>query len=158
VGFETEVRRLIPAVAGPGQRADDALEVPLHRDGLPGELAAVRMREARAGFCLELVTRQVLWAKSERILEVAREMGGALARDPIDEIERDVVKLGITEMVDGAPDVVGTRAPLEHREQVRPEALRSERDPRDAGGAQRARECGSDRLGVRLHRQLFSGG
>ena len=38
--------------------------------------------------------------------EVALELGGALARDAVDEIERDVVEPGITKSVDGTPDVV----------------------------------------------------
>ena len=53
-----EVRRLVPAVARSGERLDDALEVVLHRLGLPLELRAVRVREARAGLGLELVARR----------------------------------------------------------------------------------------------------
>ena len=53
-----EVGRLVPAVAGPGQRLDDPLEVVLHRVGLTLELFAVRVREARSGLRLELVAGQ----------------------------------------------------------------------------------------------------
>ena len=61
-------------------------------------------------------------------------------------------------MVEGAPDVLGTRSALEHLEQVRPEALRAERDPRHAGAAQEAGELRRHRLGVRLDRYLVRPG
>ena len=123
-----EVRRLVPAVAGPGQRLDDALEVALHRLGLTSELIPEGMCEARPRLGLELVAGEVLGLERDRLVEVALEVGGALARDPVDEIERDVVESGITKTVDGAPDGVRPRAPLERREQLRLEALRAERD------------------------------
>ena len=39
-------------------------------------------------------------------MEIGLEVGGLLARDAVDEIERDVVNSGITKSVDGASDVV----------------------------------------------------
>ena len=77
----------------------------------------MRVGEARARLGLELVAGEVLRPERERLVEIAVEVGGALARDPVDEIERDVVEAGIAENVDGAADVVGLRAPLEHGEQ-----------------------------------------
>ena len=133
-----EVRRLVPAVAGAGQRGDDALEVVLHRVGLPAELLSPGMGEARPRLRLELVAGQVLRLERERVAEVGFEIGGALARDPVDEIERDVVKSGITKMMHGAPDVVRTGNALEHAQQLRAEGLRAERHARDARAAQRA--------------------
>ena len=59
----------------------------------------------------------MLRLERERLGEVALEVGGALARDAVDEIERDVVESGITKTVHGATDVVGPRAPLEHVQQ-----------------------------------------
>jgi hypothetical protein len=50
VARAAEVGGLVPAVAGAGERLDDALEVILHCIGLPLELLAVSMGEARAGF------------------------------------------------------------------------------------------------------------
>ena len=63
--LEAEVRGLVPAVAGRAERVDDLLEVALHRVGLPRELVAVRVREARPGLRLELVARQVLRLERE---------------------------------------------------------------------------------------------
>ena len=41
------------------------------------------------------------------VREVRLEIGGALARNAVDEIERDVVEPGITESMDRPSDVVG---------------------------------------------------
>ena len=70
----------------------------------------------------------MLRLEREGVREVQLEVGGALARDAVEEIERDVVKSGITESVHRAPDVVGCCLALEHVEQLRPERLRAERD------------------------------
>ena len=67
----------------------------------------MRVREARTRLRLELVAREVLRLERERLGEVALEVGGALAGDPVEEIEADVVESGITKSVHGAPDVVG---------------------------------------------------
>ena len=80
----------------------------------------------------------MLRLERERFGQVGVEVGGALAGDPVDEIERDVVESGITETRDRAPDVVGRRLPLEHVEQVRLEALCAERDARHAVRAEQA--------------------
>ena len=84
----------------------------------------------------------MLRLERERLVEVAGEIGGALAGNPVDEVERDVVKSGITESVERAPDVIRLRGTLEHFEQPRREALRTERHPRDAAVAQQAGELG----------------
>ena len=91
------------------------------------------MGEARPRFGLELVAGQMLRPERECVTEVGIQVGGALAGDPVDEIERDVVKSGITKMVEGAPDGVRLGNTLEHCEQVRPEALNAQRDPVDTG-------------------------
>ena len=142
LAVETEVRRLVPAVARRGQRVDDPLEVALHRVGLARELLPVREGEARTRLRLELVAREVLGLEREGLGEVAVEVGGALARNAVDEIERDVVESGIAKSVHGAADVVRRRLSLEHLEQVGLEALRAERDAasrRSRAGARRAR-------------------
>src|SRR5262249_15057070 len=95
-GTAAEVRRLVPAIAGRGQRRDDLFEVRLHRVGLAPELLSVRVREARARLRLQLVRRKVLRRQTDRLDEVALDVGGGLARDAVDEIERDVVESGIT--------------------------------------------------------------
>ena len=41
----------------------------------------------------------MLRLERERVVEVGVEIGGALAGDPVDEIERNVVKTGITKMM-----------------------------------------------------------
>ena len=127
-----EVGRLVPAVAGAAQPGDDALEVVLHRVGLPGQLLSPGVGEARPRLRLELVAGEVLRLERERVAEVGLEVGGALAGDPVDEIERDVVKSGITEMMHGAPDVVRAGNTLEHLQQLRPEGLGAERNARHA--------------------------
>ena len=71
--------------------------------------------------------------------EVASEVGGLLARDAIDEIERDVVNSGITQTIDGAPDVVRLGNAIERREQTWRKGLRSQRDAIDAAGSEQAR-------------------
>ncbi len=53
----------------------------------------------------------MLRLEGERLGEIALEVGGALAGDAVDEIERDVVKSGIAKSVHGAPDVVRVRLP-----------------------------------------------
>ena len=92
----------------------------------------MRVREPRPGLRLELVAGEVLGLEGEGVREIRVEVGGALARDPVDEIERDVVKSGITKSVNRAPDVVGCRTPFEHLEQRGPEGLGAERDAIDA--------------------------
>ena len=69
----------------------------------------------------------MLGLERERLGEVGVEVGGGLAGDAVDEIERDVVKSGITENVHGAADVFGLRAALQHGEKSRLEALRAQR-------------------------------
>ena len=95
-GLEAEVRRLVPAVAGARQRVDDPFDVPLHRLGLPLQLHAVVVGETGARLRLELVRRKVLRLERKGIVEIGLEVGGLLARDAVDEIERDVVNSGIT--------------------------------------------------------------
>ena len=68
----------------------------------------------------------MLRLERERVGQVRREIGGALPRDPIDEVQRDVVKSGITKMMHGTPDVVRSGNALEHTEQLGPEGLGSE--------------------------------
>src|SRR3989475_13164232 len=127
---DAEVRRLVPAVAGVGERLDDPLEVSLHRLRLAFELGAPRMGEARPRLRLELVTGEVLRRERERLREITFQVGGALAGNPIENIERNVVKSDITKSMHRASDVIRSGPPLEHVEQLRLEALRSERDAR----------------------------
>ena len=89
------------------------------------------VREAGAGLRLELVTREVLGSKLERLRYVGVEVGGLLPRDPVDEIHRNVVKTGITEMVEGQSDVVRAGNTVEDAEQLGPERLRAEGDAVD---------------------------
>ena len=70
--------------------------------------------EAGARLRLELVRGDVLRLEREGIVEIGLEVGGLLARDAVDEIERDVVNSGITKSVDRAPDVVRLGNTVEH--------------------------------------------
>ncbi len=99
----------------------------------------------------------MLRLERERVVEVRFQIGGALAGNPVDEIERDVVKLGITKMMHGASDVVRTGNTFEHLQELRSEALRAERHPRDPGAAQSNGKLGRHRLGIRLDRHLQRG-
>ena len=54
------------------------------------------VREAGARLRFQLVRGDVLGLQGECLVEVACEVGGALARDAVDEVERDVVNSGIT--------------------------------------------------------------
>src|SRR5207247_8179794 len=121
-----EVRRLVPAVAGRGQARDDALEVRLHRIGLTRELRPVRVGETRPRLRLQLVAGEMFGLQRQRVAQVSVEIGGALAGDPVDEIQRDVVNAGTTETVEGASDGIRSGPPVEHLEQPRPKALRPE--------------------------------
>jgi hypothetical protein len=94
----------------------------------------VRVGEARARLRLELVAGEVLRAERERLAQVGLEVGGALARDPVDEIERDVVKSASRRCVDARRTSSG-RPALEHLEQAGLEALRAERDRVHAAAA-----------------------
>ena len=100
----------------------------------------------------------MLRRERDRLGEVALEVGGALARDAVDEIERDVVKSGIAKKVHRLPDDIGSRASLENVEQVRLEALRAERDPVHAAVPKEPRERRCDRLRVRLDGHLLGRG
>ena len=97
----------------------------------------------------------MLRPERQRLVDVGGQIGGALAGDPVDEIERDVVKVGITESVDRASDVVRSRLPFEYGEQPRLEALRAERDARHALLAQQRRKPRRDRLGIGLDGHLL---
>src|SRR5204863_7160053 len=107
---------------------------------------------------LELVAGKVLRLECERLLEIGVEIGGALTRDPVDEIERDVVKSDITQMMHGTPDVVRTRKALEHSEELRRERLRAERDPRRACASEERSQLARDRLRIALDRDLLRSG
>ena len=152
-----EVRGLVPAVAGRADPLDDALEVRLHRLGLARELVAVRVREAGARLRLELVAGEVLRLELERRAQVGVEVGGALARDPVDQVERDVVEAGRAQSGDRAAHVVRAGLAVEHLEQAGLEALRAEGDARHAGLAQERGERGRDGLRVRLDGHLGRG-
>ena len=96
----------------------------------------------------------MLGLEREGVGEVRLEVGGALARNPVDEVERDVVESGITQSVHCASDVVRAGNALEHLEQRRPERLRAERDAVHAVLAEQRGELRRDGLRVRLDRQL----
>ena len=74
----------------------------------------------------------MLGPECERLGDVGVELGGALAGNPVQEVERDVVKSGITQSVDRATDVLGPRAPLQHVQERRLERLRAKRHPIDS--------------------------
>ena len=84
------------------------MAIDLQRVALAGELIPEGMCEARPGLGLELVAGQVLRIEGERLFQVAPKVGGALAGDPVDEVERDVGESGITKMMHGTSDVVLT--------------------------------------------------
>ena len=69
----------------------------------------------------------MLGLERERLGEVVVEVGGGLARDAVDEIERDVVETGITENVHGPADVLGLRAAFQHGQKGGVEALCAQR-------------------------------
>ncbi len=96
----------------------------------------------------------MLGLQRESVAQVGIEVGGALAGNPVDEVERDVVKSGITESVDGTPDVVRAGPSLEHREEVRAEALGAERDAVHAAPPQQLGQLRGHRLRVCLDRHL----
>ena len=146
-----EVRRLVPPVSRPRQSLDDDLEVHLHCVRLQRKLCPVRVGEARPRLRLELVTGEVLRSERQGSVEVGIEVGGGLARDPVDEVERDVVKSGITKMVEGASDGVRLGNALERGEQVRTKALRAEGHAVHPLFLQERREPGRHRLRVCLH-------
>ncbi len=127
-----EVGRLVPPVSGSDERLDHELEVSLHGIRLPEELGSPRMREAGTRLGLQLVAGQVLRPEQERLLEVGRELGRALAGDPVHEIEGDLVEPRPPQLTKRAPDGVRARAALEHVEEAGLEALSAERDAGDA--------------------------
>jgi len=58
----------------------------------------------------------MLRTELERFAEIRLEVGGALAWNAIDEIEGNVVKTGITQMVESATDGVRLDNTFEHLE------------------------------------------
>ena len=99
----------------------------------------------------------MLRLERDRLGEVALEVGLALAGNPVDQVERDVVEAGFAQRPHGRAHVLRARAPLERLEQVRLEALRAERDAVDAVLAQQRGEAGRDGLGVGLDGRLGGG-
>ena len=77
--------------------------------------------ETRARLRLELVAREMLGLESEGVREIRLQVGGALARDPVEQIERDVVETGITKSVHRASDDIRCCPPLEHPKELGPE-------------------------------------
>ena len=92
----------------------------------------------------------MLGCERESLREIGVEIGGALAGNAVQQVERDVVKSGITESMERAPDVIRAGTALQDVEQPRLEALRAERDARHTGLAQESRELRRHRLGVGL--------
>src|SRR5581483_2960430 len=72
--WEAEVRGLVPAVAGAGERLDDLFGVDLHGLSLALELLTVCVREARSGLRFELVGGDVLGFERQDLGEVASEV------------------------------------------------------------------------------------
>ncbi len=153
-----EVGGLVPAVARGAQRPDDAFEVGLHRLGLAFQLGSVGVREAGARLSFQLVCGDVLGLERHGLGEVACEVGGLLARDAVDEVERDVVKSGITQTIEGASDVVRLGNAPECPQEPWREGLRPDRDARDPATGKQAGKGGRHRLGIRLDRHLAGRG
>ena len=84
------------------------------------------MREPRARLGLELVQGEVIGRERQSLREIMVEVGGLLARDPVNEIERDVVERGITKSMKGTADVVRCGNALEDLEKARCEGLSAE--------------------------------
>jgi hypothetical protein len=90
------------------------------------------MCETRPGLGLELVAGQVLRAEGEGLVQVAFEVGGALAGNPVEQVEREVVETTIAKMVERSADVVGPRVPLQYAQETGVERLRAYRHAVDA--------------------------
>ena len=99
------------------------------------------VREAGARLRFQLVRGDVLGLERQGLGEVACEVGGLLARDAVDEIERDVVNSGITKTIEGAPDVVRLGNAVECPKQTWRERLRAERHAVDAARRRAARRA-----------------
>src|SRR4029079_5148132 len=151
-----EVRRLVPVVAGRPQPLDDPLVVALHQLRLALELGAVGVGEARARLGLELVRADVVGPKAQEIVEVSLEVGSRLSRNSKDQVEVEVLHTRFAQHLDGSANGLGRRQSLERREQVRPEAVRTERDPVDATLYQYSSLGGCDRLRVALDGELVA--
>src|SRR5438093_159505 len=78
-----EIRRLVPPVSRTDEARDHPLEVGLHRFGLTNELGAAYVGKPRPRLRLELVAREMLRLERERLAQIALEIGGALAGDPV---------------------------------------------------------------------------
>ena len=151
-----EVGGLVPAIARGREHVDDELEVALHRLRLGGQLVAVRVGEPRPRLRLELVAGEVLRLERQGLREIGVEVGGALARDAVDQVERDVVETGITKRRERRagrrPAWPAVRAPRAGRgwKLCAPSETRLTPCSRRS-----ARELRRDRLRVRLDRQLL---
>ena len=100
----------------------------------------------------------MLRLERESLREVVVEIGGSLARDPVDEIERDVVEAGLAQGVYGAPHLVRRGLPLEHVEQAGLEGLCAQRHARHTVRAEKSGDVRRDRLGIGLDRDLLPRG
>ncbi len=84
----------------------------------------------------------MLRAERERFRQVGLEVALGLARDPVEEVEREVVEARVSRNVANAPaHRLGPGPPLEHLEECRLEALRAERDAVHAGRTQALRRA-----------------
>jgi hypothetical protein len=118
----------------------------------------MRVGEPGSRFRLQLVAGEVLRLEGDGVCEVRLEIGGALARNAVDEIERDVVETGITKSVHCPPDVVRTGNAFQRLQEVRPERLRADGDTGDAVPPEEFRQLGRDGLRVGLDGQLVDTG
>src|SRR5215467_14745386 len=121
--LEAEVRGFVPAIARVAQTLDHPLEVPLHCLRLPLELDAMAVREPRSWLRFQLVPREMLRLERDRLVQIGVEVGGALARDAVQDVEGEVVESAIPKKGNGPAGGSRGRAPLEHGEQVWAKAL-----------------------------------
>ena len=96
----------------------------------------------------------MLRPERDRLSEVAREILGALARDAVDQVERDIVEARLAERGHRAADIVGAGPTFERLEQVALKALRSERDPVDTVFAKHLGQSRRHRLRICLDGRL----
>ena len=87
---------------------------------------------------------------AQRGVERAAPVVRGLARRAVDQVEADLLEAGGARLGDGLLRAAGRVHAVEDRQHARHGALHPQREPREAGLAQRRQLAGIDRLGVGL--------
>ena len=120
--------------------------------GRPGDALGIRVVERQP------VGGDVIRTERQRLLERLGPAREGLARDVVQEVEAQAGDARLARSGHGGRDIVRSVPPAERPQLVRSEALRADREPRDAGAGQGREVAAIVGPGVRLEGNLGPGG